>query len=85
MSMKSSRSHAIFTLTLESRKKSSNGKLLTSKINLCDLAGSERLQGNYNINSLQVKEMKKINLSLMTLGRVINSLSENVNKLKILR
>lgn len=52
MSMKSSRSHAIFTLTLESRKKSSEGKLLTSKIHLCDLAGSERLHGDYNTKSM---------------------------------
>ena len=41
----SSRSHAIFTVHIESRSRvESTEKILTSKLHLVDLAGSERLK-----------------------------------------
>jgi kinesin family protein 11 len=68
----SSRSHAIFTILLY--KESSQGKFLFSKMNLVDLAGSENISKSGAINQ-RAKEAGSINQSLLTLGRVINSLS----------
>lgn len=74
----SSRSHTIFTITLYKKFKDQLFRL--SKLNLVDLAGSENISKSGAIN-LRAKEAGSINQSLLTLGRVINSLSEiNENK-----
>ena len=69
----SSRSHTIFTLTLY---KNYNGESFrVSKINLVDLAGSENISRSGAQNQ-RAKEAGSINQSLLTLGRVINSLAD---------
>lgn len=74
MNQSSSRSHAIFTITLE-------GKLLdsetyfVSKLHLVDLAGSERVSKSQVEGSL-LTEAKHINLSLTYLEQVIIALHE---------
>ncbi|CDO93442.1 unnamed protein product [Kluyveromyces dobzhanskii CBS 2104] len=69
----SSRSHTIFTLTLY---KNYNGETFrVSKINLVDLAGSENISRSGAQNQ-RAKEAGSINQSLLTLGRVINSLAD---------
>lgn len=69
----SSRSHTIFTLTLY---KNHNGETFrVSKINLVDLAGSENISRSGAQNQ-RAKEAGSINQSLLTLGRVINSLAD---------
>lgn len=73
--VKSSRSHSIFTLVLETKKQQG---ITRKKLNLCDLAGSERMHHTYNAKSEQFAELRSINLSITALGKVINMLSENV-------
>jgi len=43
-------------------------------LNLCDLAGSEKFDKEESSKSVHFSEMVNINLSLVTLGKVINSL-----------
>ena len=69
----SSRSHTIFTINLY--KQQDNDCFRMSKMNLVDLAGSENINRSGAINH-RAKEAGMINQSLLTLGRVINSLSE---------
>ncbi len=45
-------------------------------MHLCDLAGSEKYDKQDNHKSIHFSEMVNINLSLVTLGKVINSLSQ---------
>ena len=69
----SSRSHTIFTITLY---KQHDGELFRlSKMNLVDLAGSENINRSGAQNQ-RAKEAGSINQSLLTLGRVINSLAD---------
>ena len=69
----SSRSHTIFSVQLFQKIPSDNDSLYRiSKMNLVDLAGSENISRSGSI----VKEAGGINQSLLTLGRVINSLNE---------
>lgn len=78
MNAESSRSHSIFTITIEmSTKDKDTGKemLRVGKINLVDLAGSER-QKKTGATDSTLKEGIKINLSLSALGNVISALSE---------
>jgi hypothetical protein len=77
----SSRSHTILTLYMETEEMDKNGNLRKSKLNFCDLAGSEKLEKSSNslINSEHFAEMVKINLSLTTLGKVIHQLSIGKN------
>lgn len=87
----SSRSHSIFSITLykrvsnsETLKPSSSGPsninsselFRVSKMNLVDLAGSENVSRSGAINQ-RAKEAGSINQSLLTLGRVINALSDS--------
>jgi kinesin family protein 6/9 len=75
----SSRSHAIFSIIIESEGIINDRTVLTSgKINLVDLAGSERM---YKMNNSkdQVVEAKSINLSLHYLEQVIISLRDQAN------
>lgn len=66
--VKSSRSHTIFQLTVESTCADASGKLQKAKLNLCDLAGSEKLNKGEDIANAHLKELKNINVSLTTLG-----------------
>ncbi|GFR01019.1 chromosome-associated kinesin KIF4 [Trichonephila clavata] len=70
--IKSSRSHAIFSVYIE-QSNSVNSK--RSKFQLVDLAGSERMGFSKTVG-LQVKEGININLGLLSLGKVITHLIE---------
>ncbi|XP_069769579.1 kinesin-like protein KIF15 [Narcine bancroftii] len=74
MNRESSRSHAVFTLAVES-KETANGlvNIRMSRLNLVDLAGSER-QKDTQAEGLRLKEASSINLSLSCLGHVIMGL-----------
>ena len=73
----SSRSHAIFVITLEQEIQEENNiiKKIVSKLNLVDLAGSERTRIT-GAKGKQLEESKKINKSLSALGNVINALTD---------
>ncbi|KAI6240085.1 Kinesin-like protein [Aphelenchoides fujianensis] len=74
MNEQSSRSHALFTVTIECSEKINNHQHLTQgKLHLVDLAGSER-QTKTGASGERLKEASKINLSLSTLGNVISAL-----------
>ena len=87
MNSHSSRSHAIFTITLELRAKRQlsqvdifNQKfeeviLRRSKLHLVDLAGSERLKRT-GAEGVRLKESVKINTGLLALGNVISVLGQ---------
>ncbi|XP_046145312.1 kinesin-related protein 4-like [Osmia bicornis bicornis] len=78
MNERSSRSHTIFRITIESREAggSSEGAIQVSQLNLVDLAGSERARQT-GATGERFKEGRHINLSLSTLGLVIMQLSES--------
>ena len=76
----SSRSHTIFQiiLTLKASEQDKQKKVFVNnklKINLCDLAGSERFMDEVSYTKEHLKELKNINLSLSTLSKVIIQLS----------
>lgn len=71
----SSRSHMIFTIKF-CVKNSNNDIMRKGKLNICDLAGSERLTKSESIGSTR-KETQYINKSLSTLSNVIEKLQEN--------
>ncbi|EUB63308.1 Kinesin-II subunit [Echinococcus granulosus] len=75
MNEQSSRSHAIFIVTVESCEVDPDGRshIRMGKLNLVDLAGSER-QGKTHSEGERLIEATKINLSLHTLGNVISAL-----------
>lgn len=78
MNEKSSRSHTVFTIYVESSVQLENAKetrVSAGKLNLVDLAGSER-QNKAMCTNERFKESVKINLSLSALGNVISSLAE---------
>lgn len=83
MNVRSSRSHTIFRMVIESKgKDTGNGDtsspddaIRVSVLNLVDLAGSERI-AKTGAGGVRLKEGKHINKSLMVLGNVINKLSE---------
>ncbi|KAJ7551194.1 hypothetical protein O6H91_06G004200 [Diphasiastrum complanatum] len=71
----SSRSHTIFTLTVESSARDDDDEEVTlSQLNLIDLAGSE--SSKTETTGLRRKEGSYINKSLLTLGTVIAKLSD---------
>lgn len=78
MNERSSRSHAVFTINFTKISIDTNGikREVVSKINLVDLAGSERVNSS-KVVGVHFSEAIKINLSLSTLGAVINKLSSN--------
>uniref|UniRef100_A0A1I7YCN8 Kinesin-like protein n=1 Tax=Steinernema glaseri TaxID=37863 RepID=A0A1I7YCN8_9BILA len=80
MNRESSRSHAIFMISLETTCEY-NGIInrKRSRINLVDLAGSER-QENTKSSGARLKEAASINKSLSVLARVIDRLSQNAIK-----
>ncbi|XP_028818026.1 kinesin-like protein KIF14 isoform X2 [Denticeps clupeoides] len=80
MNDKSSRSHSVFTLVMTQTKTESvegedHDHSIISRINLVDLAGSERCSASHTVGD-RLKEGASINKSLLTLGKVISSLSE---------
>ena len=74
MNRESSRSHCVFTCTLESRTTEEGiTHIRHSRLNLVDLAGSERQKATGAAGE-RLKEASNINKSLSTLGLVIMSL-----------
>ncbi|XP_039966723.1 kinesin-like protein KIF3A [Bactrocera neohumeralis] len=75
MNQESSRSHAIFSITVESSELSQGDmtNVKMGKLQLVDLAGSER-QSRTQASGQRLKEATKINLSLSVLGNVISAL-----------
>ena len=83
----SSRSHAVFVITVEQMTTETiNGQTHTQikvgKLNLVDLAGSERVRVT-GATGQQLEESKKINKSLSCLGNVINALTDQKNRIHI--
>jgi len=79
MNTVSSRSHAVFTITLTQRLFGENygedGQEVTSKLSFVDLAGSERLKRT-GAEGQRMKEGIQINKGLLALGNVINALAD---------
>ncbi|XP_065169529.1 kinesin-like protein Klp68D isoform X2 [Atheta coriaria] len=75
MNEHSSRSHAIFQISIEMAKNDTKA-VRVGKLNLIDLAGSER-QSKTGATGNRLKEATKINKSLSALGNVIYALAEN--------
>ena len=75
LNMFSSRSHSIFQLLLKTNKADGNGQLKRAKLNLCDLAGSEKVGAEANVSAKHLEELKNINSSLTTLSKVVSALS----------
>ena len=71
----SSRSHCIFTITIETVDPSNLDNVVTSKLQLVDLAGSEKTSVTGTTGTM-AKEAIDINKSLFVLRKVINRLSE---------
>ncbi|XP_075753201.1 kinesin-like protein KIF7 isoform X3 [Pelodiscus sinensis] len=86
----SSRSHTIFTVTMEQRRGAgrlthlalhdrasvpASGQVLTSKFHFVDLAGSERVVKTGNTGE-RLKESIQINSGLLALGNVISALGD---------
>ncbi len=80
----SSRSHAVFVITIEQMIIYNDGKdectqIKVGKLNLVDLAGSERIRVT-GATGKQLEESKRINKSLSALGNVIYALTETSSK-----
>lgn len=78
MNETSSRSHAVFTLTLTQKRHDAETNMdaeKVAKISLVDLAGSERATST-GATGARLKEGAEINRSLSTLGRVIAALAD---------
>lgn len=78
MNETSSRSHAVFTLTLTQKRHDVETNMdseKVAKISLVDLAGSERATST-GATGARLKEGAEINRSLSTLGRVIAALAD---------
>uniref|UniRef100_G7PGM8 Kinesin-like protein n=1 Tax=Macaca fascicularis TaxID=9541 RepID=G7PGM8_MACFA len=79
MNEHSSRSHAIFVITIECSEVGLDGEnhIRVGKLNLVDLAGSER-QAKTGAQGERLKEATKINLSLSALGNVISAMESKL-------
>jgi kinesin family protein 5 len=73
MNAESSRSHAIFTISVGQKNMATNN-VRTGKLSLVDLAGSEKVNKT-GVVGQSLEEAKKINQSLSALGMVINALA----------
>lgn len=89
MNDQSSRSHSVFTIKVEQKivtelsESRQRQQMIKAKINLVDLAGSERASKT-QATGQTLKEGANINKSLLTLGNVINQLSEGMKKNKVI-
>ncbi|XP_066479199.1 kinesin-like protein KIFC2 [Tiliqua scincoides] len=72
MNERSSRSHALLTITITGTELAAGTKV-TGKLNLVDLAGSERVWKS-GAQGERLKEAQNINKSLLALGEVIQAL-----------
>ncbi|XP_032857478.1 chromosome-associated kinesin KIF4A isoform X1 [Tyto alba] len=79
MNSQSSRSHAIFTICIDQRKKNDKNSSFHSKLHLVDLAGSER-QKKTKAEGDRLKEGININRGLLCLGNVISALGDENKK-----
>jgi len=81
MNAESSRSHSIFSITIETSEKNALGEdhIKVGKLHLVDLAGSER-QSKTGAAGDRLKEATKINLSLSALGNCISALVDGKSK-----
>lgn len=61
---------------MESDTADERGMLFRGKLNLCDLAGSEKIHKEDNMGAQQFLELKTINSSLSSLGKVISALAQ---------
>ncbi|XP_021263229.1 LOW QUALITY PROTEIN: kinesin-like protein KIF7 [Numida meleagris] len=90
INVQSSRSHTIFTVTMEQRRGAgrvtrlalsnqpaipASGQVLVSKFHFVDLAGSERIVKTGNTGE-RLKESIQINCGLLALGNVISALGD---------
>lgn len=75
MNNQSSRSHAIFTITICQQKGDDTNTAMTSKFQLVDLAGSERSKKT-GATGERFKEGVNINKGLLALGNVISALGD---------
>ncbi|KAL0239027.1 hypothetical protein PCE1_004718 [Barthelona sp. PCE] len=75
MNATSSRSHSIFSITVETCETDDKGndQFRAGKLNLVDLAGSERV-GKTGATGERLKEANNINFALLALGNVIGAL-----------
>lgn len=85
MNAGSSRSHAVFTVTLEQTVQAAGSSIagvedeahrMTSKLTFVDLAGSERIKRT-GAEGQRLKEGIQINSGLFNLGQVINALADD--------
>ncbi|CAK4341892.1 unnamed protein product [Aphanomyces euteiches] len=91
MNERSSRSHSIFRIVIESKEKSTsllhsseedvNGAVVVGVLNLVDLAGSESVRYTA-AEGVRQREAGNINRSLLTLSRVINSLAQGTESIQ---
>ncbi|XP_053555032.1 chromosome-associated kinesin KIF4A isoform X2 [Bombina bombina] len=79
MNSQSSRSHAIFTISIDQRKEGDKSNSFRSKLHLVDLAGSER-QKKTKAEGDRLKEGISINRGLLCLGNVISALGDDTKK-----
>ena len=79
MNAVSSRSHTLFVITLVQKLK--DGSTRSSRLNLADLAGSEKV-GKTGATGETLEEAKKINQSLSALGNCIVALTKAPEKRK---
>ncbi|KAI3782388.1 hypothetical protein L2E82_12433 [Cichorium intybus] len=78
LNKQSSRSHSIFSITIHIKERTPEGEeiIRCGKLNLVDLAGSENISRS-GAREGRAREAGEINKSLLTLGRVINTLVEH--------
>ncbi|PSN37848.1 hypothetical protein C0J52_20777 [Blattella germanica] len=79
MNAQSSRSHAIFTITIYQQKRDAENESMCAKFHLVDLAGSERSKKTQATGE-RFREGVNINRGLLALGNVISSLGEGHQK-----
>lgn len=90
MNKQSSRSHCLFTLRVEAKRRLEDGALFETrgKLHMVDLAGSECAKSANLENdsggqqAARERERRNINTSLLTLGRVVALLKEQSTKSK---
>ena len=88
MNKQSSRSHCLFTLRVEAKRRLEDGALFETrgKLHMVDLAGSECAKsanldgGGGNEQVARDRERMNINRSLLTLGRVVKMLKDQSGK-----